>query len=674
MPANLRSLFILFLIPFGSFAADSTKVSLKSYAPEEQHPAVFQTTLQFISGYHYNKLKIDDAFSSKAFDNYVEHLDPGKVYLLQSDVNDFESFRQGIDDAVMGGSIQPAFEMYNRYQQRLKERIEFAIETLKNDFDYTGDETYIANREKAARCNSVDEMNLLWKKKLKYECLTLRATGKDAKFYLETVSKRYQNLLRIISKTKPEDVFSLFLNSVTELADPHTNYFSPRMAEDFRQSMSLSLEGIGAQLQTENEYTKVTMIIKGGPADKSKLLHANDRIIGVSQGRDSDMVNVIDWRLDDVVSLIRGKKGTLVRLEIIPATDPNKTTVIELIRDKIVLEDQSAKSSLKLVKRDGVTLKIGVVSLPAFYIDFAAQGRGEADYKSTTRDVRKLIEDLKKQEIDGLVIDLRNNGGGSLQEAVDLTGLFIKSGAVVQVRDANGNIKSEMDHNSGIVYDGPLTVLVNRFSASASEIFAAAIQDYQRGVVIGEKTFGKGTVQNMVELDHFMQVPGKKLGQVKLTIAKFYRVTGSSTQHKGVTPDIELPGVFDGDQYGEDASEFALPWDQISATTFNPLPSLDGARNILRSKHSQRMGNSAEYRYLMEDIAYVKMAREKNEIPLNEVKFKAENEAREKQKKDREAARAEAKKTDADAGDLLLNEGEQVLADLLKVDRPTRAK
>jgi carboxyl-terminal processing protease len=457
------------------------------------------------------------------------------------------------------------------------------------------------------------------------------------------------------------------MNSYAELADPHTQYFSPRNAEDFNSSMSLSLEGIGAQLQTDGEHTKVREIIKGGPADKSKKLFANDKIIGVGQSKESEMVNVIDWRIDDVVALIRGKKGTLVRLEIIPANEPNNTKVIELVREKIKLEDQASKSSVKEVISNGKKMKIGVVSIPAFYMDFVAAQKGDPNYTSTTRDVKRLIGELKNQKVDGIVIDLRNNGGGSLQEAVELSGLFIKNGAVVQVKDAGGNVKSEQDLDASIFYEGPLTVLVNRFSASASEIFAAAMQDYGRGVVIGERTYGKGTVQNMIDLNSMIKFNNKTLGQVKVTLAKFYRVNGSSTQHRGVTPDIELPGTFDGDKYGEDASPYALPWDQISSTTFTPVNEVQAVKPLLVQKHKERMKTSAEYRYLLEDIAYFKKLDANKYVTLNEKKFKDQSAESEKVKKQREEERKALNKgkEDKDASDLILTESKMVIGDLL---------
>ncbi|MBP9186145.1 MAG: carboxy terminal-processing peptidase [Bacteroidia bacterium] len=643
-------------------ASDTTQVKFKTLTPEPLHQMVFTTALQLVASYHYQKPQINDQFSSNALDNYLADLDPSKVYFLQSDVAEFEKYRYILDETIFSGDVKPGFEVFNKYQQRLQERINYALFLLTDsaNFDYSTVDSFMTDRENASYTNTIEELNNLWQKKLKYECLSLKSQGKDFKTYSETIRKRYDNLLKLASKTKSEDVFQVYVNAFTGLADPHTNYYSPRASADFNTQMSLSLEGIGATLQTESEYTKIREVVKGGPADKSKKIHAGDRIVGVAQG-DSDIVNVVDWRLDDVVSLIRGKKGTIVRLEIIPASEPgNKTKIIEIKRDKIVLEDQSAKSSIKLVTRNGKKYKYGVISLPAFYIDFAAARKGDPNYKSTTRDVKKLIAELKKQKVDGLIIDLRNNGGGSLQEAVELTGLFIKTGPVVQVKDGAGGLKDEVDRNPEEFYDGPVAVLVNRFSASASEIFAAAIQDYGRGIVLGEKTFGKGTVQNMVSLNEF--IPDQKpLGEVKLTIAKFYRVTGSSTQHRGVIPDIEFPSVYANKQFGEDASKYALPWDQIAPTKFDAVNIVTPKLGNAIQQHNLRMSNNKEYGYLAHDIAFFKEHNAKVYQTLNMATYKLQNDKIEADKKAREEERKLRKVT---APDLIMDETLEVMLDL----------
>lgn len=643
-------------------ANDSTKITLKQLAPESQHGVAFTTAMQFIATYHYKKPQINDQFSSLAFDNYLNNVDPSHVYFLQSDLNEFEKYRNTLDETMFTGDLTFAYLVFNTYQQRLDDRIKFAMQLLSDsaNFDYSINDSVLIDREKAPYATNTQEWNDLWKFRLKYECISLKVSGKSFNSYSETIKKRYKNLLNLSAKTKSEDVFQLYLNALTELADPHTNYFSPRTAADFNTQMSLSLEGIGATLQAENEHTKIVQVVRGGPADKSKKVFAGDKIIAVAQG-DSELVNVVDWRLDDVVSLIRGKKGTMVRLEIIPASDPKISKVIEIKRDKIVLEDQSAKSSVKEITRNGKTYKYGVISIPAFYIDFAAASRGEKDYKSTTRDVKKLLTELKKQKINGLIVDLRNNGGGSLKEAVELSGLFITNGAIVQVKDAAGGVKSEIDTDSELFYDGPLAVLVNRFSASASEIFAAAMQDYGRGVVIGEKTFGKGTVQQVVSLNEFVKIDNKTLGDVKLTMAKFYRVNGSTTQHKGVIPDVEFPGVYDGDEFGEDASPYALPWDLINAASYTPVNTITAKLPSLKSNHVTRMKSDVEYAYLLGDIArYQKLKAEKYQT-LNSTVYKKQIDEADAEKKKRDQER---KARGATTPDLILDETLNVLTDL----------
>jgi carboxyl-terminal processing protease len=667
---NKLFLYSQLLLTTLSACASNDSNTVKTFSPTEQQKITYQTALQFVGSYHYAKPQINDDFSSKAFDNYIENMDASRVYFLKEDIDRFEQYRYKLDDGIFTGDVEPAFDIFNTYQKRLMDRIQYALSLLKLPMDFSKVDSFEINRDKSPYCLNYAEYDKLWQRKVLFECLQAKGNKNDtAKKYIEDVRKRYENLLKYAGKTKGDDIFQIYMNALLEVADPHTNYFSPRTAEDFNQSMSLSLEGIGAQLQTENEYTKIREIIKGGPADKSKQLFAGDKIIGVAQGKDSDVVNVIDWRIDDVVSLIRGKKGTAVRLKIIPSSEPNSTKLVDLLRDKIVLEDQSAKCSIKEFSRNGKKFKVGVVNIPTFYIDFAAASRGETNYKSTTRDVKKLIDSLQQQKVQGIVIDLRNNGGGSLQEAIELTGLFIKRGPVVQVKYADGNRKVEQDMDPAIYYDGPLTVLVNRFSASASEIFAAAIQDYNRGIIVGERTFGKGTVQNMVDLNEFIQYNGKKLGQVKLTIAKFYRVNGGSTQHKGVTPDIELPSVYADSKFGEDASKYALPWDQIEEAPIENVGTVTAMRAKLKAEHDVRMKTNPEYAYLMEDIKDFKQAEDEQYVTLNEEVYKAELAEREARKKQREEARKKDRKNTKDNPDLILEESEQLIADMLTIKK-----
>jgi carboxyl-terminal processing protease len=639
------------------FAQDSLKVSLKSFSAEDQHPMVYQLIGQILSSYHYKKLLVNDELSSKILDNYLENLDPGKIYFLQEDINRFNLWRNQFDDDLLQGNVFKAFDIYNVYQQRMYDRIQFTFDLLNNDMDFSIMDSFLVDRENAHWISSYKEYDELWRKKTKNEALQLKADGKDFKVWSDILRKRYYNLLKQMAKTKNEDVFSFFANSLTEISDPHTNYFSPRAAEDFATSMSLSLEGIGATLQTENEYTKVREVVKGGPADRSKQIKANDKIVAVGQGKDGEMVNVLDWRIDDVVSLIRGKKGTIVRLEILSVDAiGNKTKIIEIVRDKIVLEDQAAKSSMKEVTQNNKKVKVGVIVLPTFYLDLAAMQRGDANYKSTTRDVKKHILDLKNQGAEAIVVDLRNNGGGSLLEAIELTGLFIKKGPVVQVKDNFGAIEINEDKDESITWAGPLTVLVNRFSASASEIFAAAIQDYNRGLVVGEKTFGKGTVQNIFDLNQFIKIDNKKVGQVKFTMAKFYRISGGSTQFRGVIPDIEFPGLYSSKEFGEEASEFALPYDEIRKADYTLQGNANQKLNEIKELHMKRMANSEYYKFLLEDIQNTQEARNAKYAALNEEVYRKQLAINEQKKKNREAAKAALKDKNIEEGNLILDE------------------
>ncbi|MES2381422.1 MAG: carboxy terminal-processing peptidase [Bacteroidota bacterium] len=661
---------LLVFITANSFANDSTKIVLKTQAPEAYHGMLFQLVGQVISNGHYRKVKIDDSLSKELLTNYCKHLDPLHLYFLQSDIDGFKPFENQLDDDLLKGDAQAGFAIYNKYQTRLEERINYTFDILNTELDFTSKDSFQYKREDAGFAKSVGELDKLWRNKIQFEVLAMKTDGKDYKTCVDIVRKRYKNLYKQLSKTKSTDVFSFYANALTEIADPHTNYMAPRQADDFNTSMSLSLEGIGATLQTDNEYTKIAALVKGGPAEKSKKLANNDKIVAVGQGKNGEMVSVLDWRIDDVVGLIRGKKGTTVRLEILPNDATNtKTKIVEIVRDKIVLEDQASKSSIKQVTRNGKTYKIGVIDIPTFYLDFARAQAGEKDYKSTTRDVRRIINELKDAKVDGIVIDLRNNGGGSLQEAIELTGLFIKNGPVVQVKDAYGVVKPERDNNEEILWSGPLQVIVNRFSASASEIFAAAMQDYGRALIVGEQTYGKGTVQNIIDLNQFLQMDNKKMGQVKITLAKFYRISGGSTQHKGVVPDIEFPSAFAGAEYGEDASPYALPYDMIEAQPYEYNGSIQNELDKIKLAHADRMKHNAEYNYLLDDIKEINKAQNKQYVTINEEQYKAELKETETKNKERKAAREKAKSEkgkNAENADLILDESKELMADMLQ--------
>lgn len=661
----MRKIFILLFASWGLHAAASNDslFQYKPFQPENQHQAVFQILGQSINMFHYNKPKLDDAMSSKFYDNYIHRLDPSKVYFTKADSSAFEKNRFLLDDQLIAGNCQTGFDMYNVFQKKVYERTQFALDLLQTNLDFSSRDSFLFDRDKAEFALNERDLDRIWKQKITYEVLVLKLDGKADSTCIDIVRKRYINLIKQFHKTKSEDVFSFYANAFTETADQHTNYFSPRSADDFNTSMSLSLEGIGATLQTENEYTKVREVVKGGPADKSKQLVANDRIIGVGQGKDGEIISILDWRIDDVVGQIRGKKGTIVRLEVIPHDAVNnKSKIIEITRDKIVLEDQASKSSLKHFTQNGKKYTFGVITVPAFYLDFAALERHEKDYKSTTKDVRRLLNELKKDNPDGIIIDLRNNGGGSLKEAIELSGLFIKNGPVVQVKDVQDNLNIEEDKDSEILWDGPLAIMVNSFSASASEIFAAAMQDYGRALIIGEQTYGKGTVQNMMDLNNFIQIGNTRLGQLKMTIAKFYRISGGSTQHRGVIPDISFPTLFPRDEFGENASKFSLPYDEIKPAQFQPVNRISNRLESLKKDHNARIQSNKAYSELLEDIHTADVNRNRTYITLNFEQLKAENDQLEKQKKEREAG----KPKDSEKYDLILEETSGILSDYIR--------
>jgi len=657
------------------------KDTLQTLQPKSYYSEENQLINTILTRYHYRKFRLNDSLSSVIFDRFIKALDYNRSYFLNSDIENIEKYRNTFDDDLKAGNLNPAFEIFNLYKQRVNERVDYVNGILEEEFDYSIDESFRTNREEAEWSADMHEINEIWRKRVKNDALNLKLSGKDWSSSVETLRKRYENIRRAVNQYNDEDVFQLVMNSYTESIDPHTNYLSPNVSDNFKIDMRRSLEGIGAQLQTEDEYTKVADLIPGGPAFKSKLLHRNDKIIGVAQGEDGEMVDVIGWRITDVVQLIRGPKGTVVRLQILPAEEGAKAVAkeIKLIREKVTLEDQSAKKDIMEIEQNNHSYKFGVITIPAFYIDFEEQQKGVRNYKSTTRDVRKLIKELQEEKVDGILIDLRNNGGGSLSEAVQLTGLFIKEGPVVQVKNSDGSVDVNEDPSPDIEYSGPLVVLVNKFSASASEIFSGAIQDYGRGLIIGEQTYGKGTVQNLIDLNKLMNESSDDLGQVKLTIAKYYRVTGGSTQNLGVIPDISFPSAIDSKEFGESSEPSALPYDQINSTDFTKAGNLKNLLSELIRKHRERLKDNPEYDLLLEDIEEMKSQRENKIVSLNEEKRKKEKEELEEKRFQRENERRSKqglkllekgeKVTDEEnkKSDFLLDEGANILADLISL-------
>ncbi len=619
----ILSVFINNSFPFkNSFTQDlnsSGSDTIKTIEPMKYHPLEEQLLISLLSRYHYKKFDLNDSLSQVIFNRYLDALDKGKNYFLLSDIESFKSNEFNIDDFLLKGDVQFFYDVFNVYIKRLNERVRSIDSLLNKEFDYTKDENFEFNRDNADWAKNKSELDELWRKRLKNDALTYKLNGKDWAFIQKTLKKRYNNFLHFLNQYNSEDVFQLAMNSFTEAIDPHTNYFSPETSDNFKIDMSLSLEGIGARLQTDDDYTKIVEVIPGGPAAKSKLLKADDKIVGVAQ-EDGEFEDVIGWRINDVVKLIRGPKGTKVRLQIIPAGSALnvKPKEITLIRDKVKLEEQAAKSNLIEVKNNGQNFRIGVINIPKFYNDFEGQRNGDGNYKSTTKDVRLILDSLKEKKVDGIVIDLRDDGGGSLQEAIELTGLFIKDGPVVQVKNSDGSVEVANDPDTNIIYNGPLAVLVNRFSASASEIFAGAIQDYGRGLIIGEQTYGKGTVQNLIDLNRLASNGKKDFGQVKLTIAKFYRITGGSTQNLGVVPDIQFPSYVDPSEFGESSEPSALPYDQIQSTKFKRYSDLNNLIPLLNQKHLDRIVDNKDFNKLIEEIKIYKENKNKNYLSLNE--------------------------------------------------------
>lgn len=634
---QMKNKLLWILLAFAS-ATFNTTLAASQLMPLRQQSQAAHLTAEVLTRYHYKHILLDDILSSKIFDNYLKALDGEKVFFLQADIDQFANERTKLDDAILNEDLSIPFAIFNLYQQRISERVIYARSLLKKGFDFENNESYQYSRKNAPRPKSEDEMNDLWGKRVKNDWLRLKLAGKDDKSIVETLGKRYDASLSSISKVKSDDVFQNFMNAYAMAIDPHTNYFGIRASEDFNISMRLSLVGIGAMLQVKDEYTTIRELVAGGPAALSGKLNVGDRIVGVGQAENSPTIDVTGWRIDDTVALIRGTEDSVVRLDVLPteAGPDGKHKLISLVRKKISLDKQAAKKSIIEVKDGGATRHIGVISLPGFYQDFAAHQKGDKDFKSATRDVSRLLDELKKDKVDSVLIDLRNNGGGSLIEAIELTGLFIGTGPVVQQRNSRGNIKIESGVNAGLAWNGPLGVLINRASASASEIFAAAIQDYGRGIVIGEPSFGKGTVQSVIDLDQLVKNEKPKFGELKITVAQFFRINGGTTQLRGVTPDISLPTLTDTEDFGESSYDNALPWTQIKAADYMPTGDLTSIVPILTANHDLRISKDKDFQYLQADIAEFNIQRRKNLFSLNIADRRKEREAQEARLKLRE--------------------------------------
>ncbi len=620
LPGTALALLIgLGSLPLASDALAANKWD--SLQPDRDQVVASLNVVELLKRHHYSKPPLNDARSVIIYDSYIKLLDPARSYFLASDIAEFDKWKTQFDDFLKSGNLQPGFDIYKRYLDRVKSRLDFTLAELGkgvDKIDFSAHETLLVDRKDAPWIKTEADLDDLWRKRLKDEVLRLKIAGKEPKAIQELLTKRYKNQLSRLDQTRSEDIFQAYINTFAQSYDPHTNYLSPDNAENFDINMSLSLEGIGAVLQSDNDQVKIVRLVPAGPAAKTKQVAPADKIVGVAQG-DKEMVDVIGWRLDEVVKLIRGPKGSVVRLEVIPASNaPNDQTskVVSITREAVKLEEQAAKKSVLNLKQDGRDYKLGIIEIPAFYLDFKAYRAGDPDYKSTTRDVKKLLTELQKEKVDGVVIDLRNNGGGSLQEATELTSLFIDKGPTVLVRNSDGRVDVLEDENTGAFYKGPLALLVNRLSASASEIFAGAMQDYHRALIIGGQTFGKGTVQTIQPLNH---------GELKLTLAKFYRVSGQSTQHQGVLPDIDYPSIIDTKEIGESALPEAMPWDTIRAAI---KPASDPFKPFLaqlKERHDQRSAKDAEFVYIRDRLALTQKLMNEKTVSLNEEERRAQH-------------------------------------------------
>ena len=595
-------------------AKTSSAADWSALQPDRNQVIASLNVVELLKRHHYSKPPLDDARSVKIYESYIKLLDPARSYFTAADIAEFDTWKTQFDDFLKAGNLEPGFAIYRRHLERLTERLDFALGLLDKgveSIDFSIEETLLIDRENAPWAENRAALDELWRKRVKDEVLRLKIAGKEPKAIQELLTKRYQNQLARLKQTRGEDVFQAYVNAFSQTYDPHTNYLSPDNAENFDINMSLSLEGIGAVLQSDNENVKVVRLVPAGPAEKSKQLAPADKIVGVAQGN-GEMIDVIGWRLDEVVKLIRGPKGSKVRLEVIPASNaPNDQTskVVTIIREAVKLEEQAAKKSVLKLEHEGRDYKLGIIEIPAFYLDFKAYRAGDPEYKSTTRDVKKLLTELRKEQVDGIVIDLRNNGGGSLQEATELTGLFIEQGPTVLVRNSDGRVDVLADENPGTYYTGPMAVLVNRLSASASEIFAGAMQDYHRALILGGQTFGKGTVQTIQPLNH---------GELKLTLAKFYRVSGQSTQHQGVLPDIAYPSVVDTTEIGESALPEAMPWDRIHPAI---RPEVDPFKPFLvelQHRHESRTASHPDFVFTRDRLSLSQELMSETTVSLQE--------------------------------------------------------
>ncbi len=705
----LKKIFLAIFVVAGLACKGDPRVGTKvdgsnNLQPDAKQAIVVKDLVRLMETQHYKKVRVNDSLSSLIFSNLLNAVDEGKNYFLASDISEFQQYRLTMDDDLRSGDLSVMFLMFNTYQRRYNERIKYSLSQIEKPYSFNSNSTYIFDRSKMPWFKSTTEADELWSKRVEYELLNLKLAGSDATKSAMTMKKRYENLLSQSTKTNNQDAFQTIMDAFTGAIDPHTNYFNPRNAQGFRESMAGSFEGIGARLILENEVVRVAEVIPGGPAFKANTLKVNDRIIGVAQG-DADFEDVIGLRIDNTVSKIKGKKGTIVRLKVIPAGQElsAKPEIISLVRDRVLMQEQLAKKIIKNISSGGKTYKVGIIEIPSFYMDFDEYRAGNPAYQSVSRDVRRILDTLKQQSVDAVLIDLRSNGGGSLQEAIELTGLFIKTGPVVQVKNFRNSIQVDNDRNPDIAWTGPLGVMTDRLSASASEIFAAAIQDYGRGIIMGTQTYGKGTVQSAMDMAQVISqadklllmaqsknsdaemvssaTSGPQFGQINITMAKFYRVNGSSTQNKGVVPDIQFPMIYPADKVGESSEPAALPWDTIVSSRFTTVSDLSSIKSILLNQHDKRMKSSLDYKYLLEDIAEIKKREAETTVTLNEAQLKKERDEQDAKNLIRENQRRLAqgllvlKKGEAkskDESDFIRDESLKIMGDIIELEKSNK--
>jgi len=632
--------FIIYLISvFLSFSSINNEESIFDFYeeniiksdsllyPSAKHREQSKLIYQLLTKYHYKKVSVDDSLSEKILEKYINSLDPNKEYFFKNDIDYFNQYKLQMDDYITSGYLEPAYEIFTVYNERVKDRIEYVFSLLENEPDFSVEEELVFDRKKSEWFGDSGQMDNYWRKKIKNSILNLKILGKEWESNKETLDKRYKRFEKTISQFNSEDVFEMFINSFTEIYDPHTNYFSPVNADRFEINMSKTFEGIGARLQQDVEFTTIYQIMPGGPAYRNKELEKGDRIIGVGQGEDGAFEDIIGWRLDDVVSKIKGPKGSMVQLLVLKkeANIDDYPDTVRLVRDRVDVVDEDATFDIIPYRADNKDYNVGLIKIPSFYINFEEAQRGIKDYKSVTRDVKRCIDSLKALSVDGIIIDLRNNGGGSLQEAIDLTGLFIETGPVVQIKSSSGRIEVEKDFDRSIHYDGPLLVINNSFTASSSEIFSGALKDYNRGLIVGESTFGKGTVQNLIDLERFFPNSNLQFGQLKITLAKYYRVNGGSTQKIGVEPHVEFPNIYDRSIYTENARSNALEWDKIRDISYDNInyinePLVDHLNNVF----TQEVKSDSSFINYLSFVKETKENRKKKSISLNYSKRLAE--------------------------------------------------